>query len=45
VGEGIVTADEGRAWVSWQPGDATAMVDEVVTRARQARQSEPEEWA
>jgi hypothetical protein len=40
-----VTANEGRAWVSWRVGDAATMVDEVVARARQARQSEPEEWA
>ncbi|MGH3483245.1 MAG: class-II fumarase/aspartase family protein [Nocardioidaceae bacterium] len=45
VGKGIATADEGRAWVSWQTGDAATMVDEVVTRARQSRQSESEEWA
>jgi adenylosuccinate lyase len=45
VSDGLVTEDEGRAWVSWQIGDAGAMVDEVVARARLARETEPEEWA
>jgi adenylosuccinate lyase len=45
VDEGVVTADEGRTWVSWQVGDSAAMVDEVVHRARLARDTEPEEWA
>ncbi|HYJ69806.1 MAG TPA: adenylosuccinate lyase family protein [Nocardioidaceae bacterium] len=45
VSEGIVTEDEGRAWVSWQVGDAGAMVDKVVARARLARETEPKVWA
>jgi adenylosuccinate lyase len=45
VRDGIVTEDEGRAWVSWQVGDAGSMVDEVVVRARMARKTEPEDWA
>jgi adenylosuccinate lyase len=45
VDDGVVTEDEGRAWVSWQVGDAGAMVDEVIARARLARETEPEEWA
>jgi adenylosuccinate lyase len=44
VSDGLVTEDEGRAWVSWQVGDAPAMVDEVVARIRRARETEPEEW-
>ena len=45
VRAGLVTEDEGRAWASWQVGEAGPMVDQVVARARQARESEPEEWA
>ena len=43
VSDGLASKDEGRAWVSWQVGDAGAMVDEVVARARRARETEPEE--
>ena len=45
VGDGLVTEDEGRAWLSWQVGDAGAMVDQVVARAWLARETEPEEWS
>jgi adenylosuccinate lyase len=41
---GVVTAEEGRAWVSREVGDTGAMVDEVVARARRARAAEPKEW-
>jgi adenylosuccinate lyase len=44
VRDGIVAEDEGRAWVSWQVGDAGTMVDQVIARARTARVTEPEEW-
>ncbi|HEY5878907.1 MAG TPA: adenylosuccinate lyase family protein [Nakamurella sp.] len=44
VGAGVVTEQDARAWTSWQVGDAPAMVDEVVRRARLARASEPERW-
>lgn len=45
VSGGIVAEDEGRAWASWQVGHAAAMVDEVVDRARLAREAEPAGWA
>ena len=41
---GVATAEEGRAWSARGCGEAGAMVDEVVARARRARASEPEEW-
>jgi len=44
VAAGVATEQDARAWTSWQVGDAPTMVDQVVHRARLARESEQERW-
>ena len=44
VASGAATAEEGRAWASWDVGATGGMVDAVATRGRRARATEPEEW-
>jgi adenylosuccinate lyase len=45
VAAGAASGDEARAWATAGIGDVGSMVDHVVARARQARGTEPEEWA
>ena len=44
VRAGAVTETESEAWTSWPVGDAGAMVDATVARARLERSKEPEAW-
>lgn len=44
VAAGTATREECRTWASHAGDDAGRMVDEVVARARRAREGEPEVW-
>jgi adenylosuccinate lyase len=44
LAEGVAAEQDRETWTTWQVGEAGAMVDEVVARARQARGTEPDSW-
>ncbi len=44
VADGVATERDRETWTTWEVGDAGAMVDEVVVRARSARSLEADTW-